>query len=111
MQLAPLPPALAARRSVLYILNWVFEWDLEKARRNGDKHAVTFDEAASAFDDPDGLDGEDLAHSTRESRRLRLACSGTGRVLVVAYTVRGDAVRIISARLASRKERQRYGKA
>ncbi|MGH7835456.1 MAG: BrnT family toxin [Candidatus Binatia bacterium] len=90
----------------------MFDWDPRKAKSNETKHGVSFEEAATAFLDPDGLDGEDLAHSERESRRLRLAKSGLGRVLVVAYTVRRqdheEVTRIISARRASRKERERY---
>ena len=94
-----------------YIRKAVFEGDERKARANFDKHGVTFDEAASAFDDAQGLDGEDLLHSATESRHLRLASSSAGRVLVVAYAMRGQAVRLISARLASRKERNRYAEA
>ncbi|OGQ81381.1 MAG: hypothetical protein A3F90_12980 [Deltaproteobacteria bacterium RIFCSPLOWO2_12_FULL_60_19] len=90
----------------------MFEWDPRKARANRLKHGVSFEEGATAFLDPDGLDGEDLEHSTAEPRRLRLAKSGFGRVLVIAYTLRrrGDEenTRIISARRASRKERKRY---
>ncbi len=86
----------------------VFEWDAGKARRNLAKHGVAFKEAASVFDDPTALDGEDLLHSASEARRLRLGSSTSNRVLVVAYTIRGPAVRMISARLASRKERKRY---
>lgn len=71
------------------------EWDARKARANDEKHGVTFDEAAGAFDDPRGLDGVDLRHSATEARRLRLAMSGAGRILVVAYTLRGHAVRLI----------------
>lgn len=52
-----------------------------------------------------------LRHSAREARRLRLARSSAGRVRVIAYTLPGAAVRIISARLASRKERNRYAEA
>jgi hypothetical protein len=89
----------------------VFEWDGEKADSNQTKHGVSFEEAASAFDAPVGLDGEDLRHSAEETRRLRLARSNLGRVLVIAYTRRGAAVRIISARRASRKERNRYAEA
>lgn len=87
------------------------EWDERKARANFEKHGVTFDEAASAFGDARGLDGEDLRHSATEVRRLRLATSSAGRVLVVAYTMRGQAVRLVTARLASRKERRRYAEA
>jgi len=90
----------------------VFEWDPRKARINKLKHGVSFEEAATAFTDPDGSDGEDLEHSLIEPRRLRLAKSALSRVLVVAYTTRrrGDEeiTRIISARRASRKEKKRY---
>jgi uncharacterized DUF497 family protein len=86
------------------------EWDARKARANVEKHGVTFGEAATAFDDARGLDGEDLRHSATETRRLRLAMSDARR-LVVAYTMRGQAVRLISARLASGRERKRYGEA
>ncbi len=95
----------------MYVRNTVFEWDERKARANVDKHGVSFGEAVSVFDDSDGLDGADLLHSGTESRHLRLARSGAGRVLVVAYTMRGHTVRVISARLASRKERKRYAEA
>jgi uncharacterized protein len=89
----------------------VFEWDEGKAQSNHAKHGVSFEEAASAFDDPAGLDGADLRHSAGETRRLRLARSSADRVLVIAYTRRGTAVRIISVRLAGRKERDRYAEA
>jgi uncharacterized protein len=75
------------------------------------KHGVSFDEAAAVFIDPDALDGPDLEHSNDEPRFLRLGRSVTGRVLIVAYIVRGsgddEKIRIISARRASRKERAR----
>jgi uncharacterized DUF497 family protein len=90
----------------------MFDWDVRKAAANQRKHGVSFEEAASAFLDPDGLDGDDLTHSAVEARRLRLARSASGRVLVIAYTIRrhGDEeiTRIISARRASRKERKSY---
>ena len=64
------------------------------------------------FSDPDALDGPDLSHSERESRFLRLGRAATGRVLIVAYTVRrrddGESIRIISARAASHRERAAY---
>lgn len=90
----------------------MFEWDSKKAALNQAKHAVSFEEASTEFSDPEGLDGEDIEHSAREPRRLRLAKAASGRILVIAYTVRrhGDekVTRIISARRASRKERERY---
>lgn len=90
----------------------MFDWDFQKADSNKEKHGVSFEEATTAFLDPDGLDGEDPEHSELEARRLRLAQSSMGRVLVVAYTIRRidheEVTRIISARRASRKERKRY---
>ena len=53
----------------------MFDWDPRKASANEAKHGISFEEASTAFIDPDGLDGEDLEHSSREHRRLRLAKS------------------------------------
>ena len=93
----------------------MFEWNARKAAVNHTKHGVSFGEAATVFADPDALDGPDLRHSERESRFLRLGRAATGRVLIVAYTVRrrgdGESIRIISARRASRKERAAYAAA
>ncbi len=89
----------------------MFEWDAGKARRNLEKHGVAFEEAAGVFADPRALDGDDLLHSASEMRRLRMGKSPAGRLLVVAYTIRDSGVRVISARLASRKERRRYAEA
>jgi hypothetical protein len=90
----------------------MFEWDARKAVVNRIKHEVSFEEAATVFGDPEALDGPDLRHSGEESRFLRLGRAATGRVLIVAYTVRrevdGESIRIISARRASRKEREAY---
>ncbi len=93
----------------------MFEWDARKAAVNRTKHGVSFEEAETVFGDPDALDGPDLRHSDEESRFLRLSRAATGRVLIVAYTVRrrdhGERIRIISARRASRKERAAYAAA
>ena len=90
----------------------MFESDPQKARSNRGKHGVSFEEAATAFLDPDGLDGDDLEHSEVEARRLRLAKSSLGKLLLIAYTIRRrndeEITRIISARRASRKESKRY---
>ena len=91
----------------------MFEWDPRKAEANAAKHGVTFDDAVTVFLDPDALDGPDLQHSSAESRFRRLGRSADGQVLMVAYTLRrtgnGEAIRIISARRASRRERAAYG--
>jgi uncharacterized DUF497 family protein len=93
----------------------VFEWDARKAAVNRTKHGVSFEEGMTVFGDPDALDGPDLRHSEKESRFLRLGRAVTGRVLIVAYTVRrrdgGERIRIFSARRSSRKERAAYAAA
>lgn len=91
----------------------MFAWDLEKAKSNQAKHGVSFEEAATAFLDPEGLDGNDTKHSINEPRNFRVALSAVSRVLTVIYTVRErgngkEEIRIISARQASRKERSAY---
>jgi uncharacterized DUF497 family protein len=90
----------------------VFERHPAKAEANLRKHGVSFDEAATVFLDADALDGADELHSRAESRRRRLGTSVDRRVLMVAYTVRrtgnGKAIRLISARRASRRERAAY---
>ena len=86
-----------------------FHWDPAKARANLKKHDVSFEEAATAFGDPLSLTIVDPEHSTREeSRFILLAQSASGRLLVVAHTETGDDIRLISARLATRRERQSY---
>jgi uncharacterized DUF497 family protein len=93
----------------------VFEWDARRAAVDHTKHGVSFEEAATVFGDPDALDGPDVHHSERESRFLRLGRAATGRVLIVAYTIRrrndGESIRIINARRARRKERAAYATA
>jgi uncharacterized DUF497 family protein len=85
-----------------------FEWDAEKARRNVLKHGVAFEEAASAFGDPLSITRDDPDHSVDEDRHLLLGATHRGRLIVVSYTDREASVRIIGARLASRRERRTY---
>jgi len=85
-----------------------FDWDPGKAKRNFAKHGVSFDEAATVFDDPLYVDFFDPDHSEEESRYIRVGYSNQKRILVVAYTERGEQTRIISARAATRQERQAY---
>ncbi|HUY13141.1 MAG TPA: BrnT family toxin [Terriglobia bacterium] len=86
----------------------VFRWDPEKARSNLRKHGVSFEEAASVFRDILSVTVSDPLHSTEESRFVTLGRSERGRTLVVVHTEFGDAIRIISARLATRRERKDY---
>ena len=86
----------------------VFEWDAVKSIENARKHGVTFDEASTAFDDPLGLVIVDPDHSDEEARYLLVGTSDRQRLLVVAFTERPPRLRLISARLATRRERRRY---
>jgi uncharacterized DUF497 family protein len=85
-----------------------FEWDPEKARRNFAKHGVSFEDAATAFGDPLSITRFDPDHSDDEDRFLLLGATHIGQLVVVAHTDRGDRVRIISARMATRRERRTY---
>lgn len=87
-----------------------FEWDEAKADRNLAKHKVSFAEAITAFDDPAALIAEDPKHSTVEEVREWLIGESDVGVLVVIFTIRqpGNTYRIISARRAKKKERNRY---
>jgi uncharacterized protein len=85
-----------------------FEWDPAKAETNERKHGVTFDEAATAFGDPFGIVIDDPRHSRGETRLALLGYSQSNRLLAVMFTERGDRIRLISARTATRRERHHY---
>lgn len=85
-----------------------FEWDSEKADSNLKKHGVSFDEAATAFADPLSLTIPDPDHSSEEDRFVLMGETYDRRLIVVVFTERGERFRIISARLATRRERRSY---
>ena len=85
-----------------------FEWDAQKAAVNAGKHGVTFEEASTVFYDDDAKIGDDPDHSEGEHRELIFGRSAEGRWLLVIFTERNDAIRIIHAREASKRERKRY---
>lgn len=85
-----------------------FEWNPDKAKLNLEKHGVSFQEAATVFNDPLSVTFPDPDHSTGENRYVIIGISRFGQLLVVAHTDRGDKVRIISARKATRQERRFY---
>jgi len=85
-----------------------FEWDVRRARENFRKHVVSFQEASSVFFDPLSATGDDPDHSVGESRFVTFGVSSSGRLLVVAHAERGEAIRIISVRRATRAERKLY---
>lgn len=88
-----------------------FEWDPNKAAKNIEKHQVSFDEAATVFDDPMFITVIDEEHSVDEERYITVGLSKRGRLLMVAHTDREGRIRIISARKATKKEEQFYAEA
>ncbi len=86
----------------------IFEWDEDKAKQNIRKHGVSFEEAATVFGDPFSITIYDPLHSREEDRFVILGMSNKNRLLVVIHTERGDRIRIISARKATKKERRQY---
>jgi uncharacterized protein len=85
-----------------------FEWNALKAAANLRKHGVSFDEAASVFFDPLSATGNDPDHSLDERRFVTFGMSSSARLLVVAHVEHDGAIRIITARLATRAERKLY---
>ncbi|MDQ2731398.1 MAG: BrnT family toxin [Armatimonadota bacterium] len=85
-----------------------FEWDDTKSRLNYEKHGVTFLEAATVFADALSILKSDPLHSEEEERLILLGQSKQQRFLVVVHRERGDSIRIISARLATARERRNY---
>lgn len=85
-----------------------FQWDPIKARLNLWKHGVSFEEASTALLDPLSKTALDPDHSVDEYRFITFGLSARQRLLVVSYTEIGEAIRLISARLATRTERQIY---
>jgi len=88
----------------------LFEWDLQKAKINLLKHHISFDEASSSFEDNLSITIFDPLHSEIEDRFILIGVSSFGRLLVVVHTDRGENIRIISARLATLKEKKQYEK-
>jgi uncharacterized DUF497 family protein len=84
-----------------------FEWDDDKAAQNWRDHAVTFEMARDVFRDAFAIDWFDEEHSEDEERNGIIGMV-EGRFLFVAYTMRGERIRIISARKAEPHERRRY---
>ena len=84
-----------------------FEWDATKASLNFLKHRVTFGEAIEVFYDPNALEDYDAEHSTSETR-ISITGFSSRRLLFVVFTEDSDKVRIISARKATKAEREFY---
>ena len=89
-------------------MNFHFEWDANKATANATKHNVSFEEAATVFRDPVAAIFDDEAHSNEERRELIIGHSDRNHLLLVCFSEHDDAIRIISARQATRRERRDY---
>ena len=87
-----------------------FSWDEKKNKANQKKHNVSFEEAQSVFFDEDAIEYFDPDHSESEDRFIMLGLSAHLRVLVACHCCRENdsVIRIISARKATKKERQNY---
>lgn len=84
-----------------------FEWDDAKAAQNYAKHGVTFEAARGVFKDPFAIEQIDDRHDYGEERWTIIGAAH-GRLLFVAYTMRNDSFRIISAREATPYEQREY---
>ncbi len=86
-----------------------FEWDSGNETKNA-KHGITCQHAEEVFSNTPLWIADDVAHSTAEERARAIGATNDGLVLVVAFTLRagGTKIRVISARLASRRERMGY---
>ena len=89
----------------------LFEWDEHKAKQNLKKHRISFEEASTVFGDTSSVTVDDPLHSVGEQRCVTLGHSSKHRLLVVVHTDRSGRIRIISARLATRYERNTYEEA
>jgi len=83
-----------------------FEWDRDKAASNLRKHNIDFADAVTIFEDVSAFTIDDIDYD--ENRFVTIGMDAFGRILVVVYTWRGDKIRIISARKATKKEQKQY---
>jgi hypothetical protein len=86
-----------------------FDWDPAKARSNFTKHGISFSDVEPAFYDQYAISMPDPGASSEE-RFILVGMDAIGRVVVVVYTYRGNSIRIISARAATKAERTTYEK-
>ena len=83
------------------------EWDPNKADSNLRKHGIRFSDAEAALFDPNALAFEDTA-AEGERRFVAIGVDSLWRLIVVVYTYRGENIRLISARPATRSEKRQY---
>jgi len=85
-----------------------FEWDDQKAKQNFQKHRITFEAAKTVFRDPLAYIFNDPAHSASENREIIIGHDDKNRLVLVCFTERNTVIRLISARLATKKEQKDY---
>jgi uncharacterized DUF497 family protein len=85
-----------------------FQWDADNEDKNATKHSVAQSEAEQAFANQPLIVADDPKHSQSETRFRALGKTNAGRLLHVVFTIRGDLIRVISARPMNRKERRIY---
>ena len=85
-----------------------FEWDPKKAAANLTKHGVSFEEALTVFSDPLARIFDDEDHSIEEEREIIIGHSVKRHLLIVCFTARETAIRLVNARQATKRERQDY---
>ena len=85
-----------------------FEWDSSKAQLNFSKHGISFEEASTIFGDPLSITRPDPDHSEEEARWVTIGVSTNFKTIVVVHTDRAETMRIISARLSTKRERDCY---
>jgi uncharacterized protein len=86
----------------------IYEWNARKAAANLKKHGLSFGQAASVFLDPLAVTFPDPDHSADEHREITIGHTVGQRLVFVSHRWKGDRIRIISARLATKSERQQY---
>lgn len=86
----------------------IYEWDADKAKRNLREHGVSFEEAGTVFLDPLAMTYPDPGHSNAEDREITIGYSKNQRLLFVSHVQRRNRIRIISARKATRREREQH---
>ncbi len=94
--------------SKIKVMDLQCEWDDQKARLNLKKHSINFDEAKTVFQDPLAYIFDDQWHSIGEKREIIIGHDLNDRLLLVCFTEKNNKIRIISARLATKKESQDY---
>src|SRR5262245_2065697 len=85
-----------------------FDWDEGNQDKNWEKHKVSDGEAEQVFFNEPLVAGQDPSHSRAEKRYYALGQTDAGRRLFIAFTVRANRIRIISARGMTRREQRRY---